>query len=294
MRQALLAPGTGSIPSTRNSQPAWIRLVGLCCQAAGGDVSVIINASAAWVALYTAAYLLDSVQDGDDPDPWWEPWEAGVALNVATGLIFTASFLIHSPLGHHIPPQLAQRVAQDFDQTLLLMCGGQHEDLASSAPSLADVWRIAEAKSGAFFSLACRTGATLAAIDDQRATHYSSFGCSLGLMIQIADDLRDLNQDARRAALSISRGRWSLPVAYFMQMASNQDLERMRSLATDPRSGGSGLQDLLNELGTQLYLMTKAEEQRTKALRSLQDAEACYPARAELEQLVNQASIVSS
>ena len=70
---------------------------------------------------------------------------------------------------------------------------GQHRDLSIEHLNLEHWSQIAAAKSGEFFSLACRSGARLGKIDQRRIAGYSTFGFHLGMMLQILDDLVDLS-----------------------------------------------------------------------------------------------------
>ncbi len=289
MGLSLLAPSeqVADVPE----QLPWIRLVGLCCQAAGGDEGITHRVAGAWGVLYAAAHLLDSIQDEDDPDPWWASLGAGAAINITTGLIFTAMQLLNSLHEDKIPQELAQRVTQDFNRTLLYMCSGQHSDLARVDDSLEGRWQIAEAKSGAFFSLACRAGATLAGVDDRCISHYSTFGQALGMMIQLCDDFRDLQQDAQKYLSSDSKGTRSLPIAFFMDVATSDDRKRLRSIVRDPRPS-SEFVDLIEGSGARLYLVVKSIQLRAKAHRSLERAGALLPARSKLDNLLAWVTIV--
>ncbi len=230
---------------------SWLALPGLCCQAAGGDPKDADNVAAAWVLLYTAAHLFDSVQDGDPADPWWQALGSGPAINVATGLL-TSAWLVLAQL--EIQRQVVQQLIQDFQQTVMHMASGQHLDLTDRRPSLRSAWAIAEAKSGAFFGLACRSGARLADAPRQVTDLYGEYGFNLGLIVQIGDDLEDV-QAGRSAA--------PLPVAYCREMALGKD-----------------------DGGAQLYLATKLAQFRARALNSLDAAGGAQPAKDQLAELV--------
>jgi len=230
---------------------SWLSLPGLCCQAAGGNPHEADGVAAAWVLLYTAAHLFDSVQDDDPADPWWQSLGPGPAINVATGLL-TSAWLVLAELGIHRP--VVQQLIQDFQQTVLLMASGQHLDLTDMRPSLQAAWAIAEVKSGAFFGLACRSGARLAGAPQQVTDQYGEYGFNLGLIVQIGDDLEDI-----RAGRAVP----SLPVAYSMEMALGAD-----------------------DSGVRLYLATKLAQFRARALESLHAAGGAQPAKDQLAELI--------
>ena len=238
----------------------------LCCQAAGGDPRLSEPAAAAWVLLYAAAHLLDSTQDGDPPEAWWEPLGPGPASNVATGLIATSALLLTSGPEPRRPSDL---LAQDFFQTVLQMSSAQHLDLTVCSPSLEDSWRMAAAKSGAFFGLACRAGARAAGIDEALVSHYSTYGVSLGLLVQIGDDLGDLAAVERGKP---GHGQLALPVAYFQSVGSPAAQEALLRGLQGSQGGPSAdpvVIDLLGEAGTGLYLRAKVHQFRQRGAAAL-------------------------
>jgi geranylgeranyl diphosphate synthase type I len=265
MRLSLSAQPTDD-PASRANRPPWLRLPLLCCQAAGGDPCQAEPVAAAWALLYAAAHLLDSIQDGDPPEAWWETLGSGPASNVATGLIATCSLLLSSDLE---PCPSKDPLVQDFFQTVLQMSSAQHSDLTVPSPSLDDCWQMAEAKSGAFFGLACRAGARAAGIDEALVSHYSTYGVSLGLLVQIGDDLGDLAQVESGQS---GHGQLALPVAYLRSVASpaaQQPLPRGLQGSSLGLSPDPVVIDLLGELGAGLYLRTKVHQFRQRGAAAL-------------------------
>jgi geranylgeranyl pyrophosphate synthase len=269
----------------------WAQLPGLCCQAAGGDPLRADDFAAAWLLLYLAADLMDSVQDGDAPDPWWAEQGPGMALSVATGLFFSASLALNRFRALDSQEQASAEVVKDFYQSFLYMSSGQYLDLLQAQPSLEEYWQIAAAKSGVFFSLACRTGARLAIAERARVDSFSHFGKHLGLLIQIRDDLEDLMADPKDQAdqrlLATSR---SLPVAYALQVSSPDVRSRLLDcLQRSPKDDQAAREawDLVEESGAALYVVAELERHRTQALQALEQAQASPPARERLKGLVN-------
>jgi geranylgeranyl pyrophosphate synthase len=256
MRQSLQAPALEGA-----ARPPWLRLPLLCCQAAGGDPALAEPAAAAWALLYAAAHLLDSVQDGDPPEPWWEALGPGPASNVATGLIAATALVLTSGSCQPAPDR---RLLEDFFRTVLRMCSAQHLDLTRSSAPLEDCWRMAEAKSGAFFGLACRSGARAAGIDEPRLSHYSSYGTCLGLLIQIGDDLSDLSA---LGTGTCGRGRLALPLAY---CRSVDPPTAGRALPPHSAEGERQLLDVLESTGASLYLAARVHQLRRAGAGALQ------------------------
>ncbi len=270
--------------SSRDIQPqdstprhSWLSLPGLCCQAAGGEPRDADGVAAAWALIYCAAHIFDAVQDGDPPEPWWEALGEGGAINVATGLL-TSAWVVLYRLGIQRRP--IQLLIEDFQRTGLHMVSGQHLDLTDPRPSLERAWAVAEAKSGAFFALACRSGARMAAAEEDVVARYGVYGLNLGLMVQISDDLGDLN-DGQLAP--------PLPVAYCLETASPQDRERLMLLMRDcTPNAPSGMEviEMLGDRGASLYLGTKLAQFLARADEALEAAGAVQPARDQLSALI--------
>lgn len=275
MRQSLWARPALSL----GWRPAWLRLPLLCCEAAGGDPRLAEPLAAAWALLYAAAHLLDSVQDGDLPDAWWAPLGPGPAINAATGLIASCVLLLLSSQSQPGTISTVERQLTDYFRTVLHMGSGQHLDLTAGSPSLQECWRIAEAKSGAFFGLACRAGARAAGIDERLVSHYSTYGVSLGLLLQMGDDLTDL------AAGDPAEGGTALPMAYFLSVAPAA-AQTMMAAGSGPSAEArppATTAELLDASGAGLYLAIKARQLRQRGAAALHRAAQSSPA---LEQLL--------
>jgi geranylgeranyl pyrophosphate synthase len=251
----------------------WALLPGWCCQAAGGDPRSANDLAAAWLLFYTAAHIFDNVEDLDQPEAWWSTLGPGAALNVATGLLFSASLAL-SQLDHREKTdQAIKEIQLDFYNHLLVMSGGQHRDLLASQPSLNDWLEIAATKSGAFFALACRTGARLATRDPVRLDGFSRFGRSIGILIQILDDLEDFqglkSQEAPLLPEKIGR---SLPLAYAREVLpaslNHQINEKLEIASQDVQAAGEILH-LIDASGAPLYILAEIDRQQAQACAGL-------------------------
>ena len=257
-------------------------LPGLCCQAAGGDPGWAADLAAAWLLYYSAAHVFDSVEDQDQPEAWWAASRPGVAINVATGLLFSASLGLQRLFEHQQTHQVAHLVIQDFNQSLLVMSSGQHADLVNPLPGLEQWLEIAGAKSGEFFALACRSGARLATDDLARLKGFSDFGRHLGILLQILDDLEDLKpgSGAEMPDLSPRIGR-SLAVAYALDVLPSPAQQTLReclqTLRDDQQAAGELIQ-LLDRSGAALYLTTEIERQLRLGFKALEEAVPVTPA----------------
>jgi geranylgeranyl pyrophosphate synthase len=251
----------------------WASLPGLCCQGAGGNDELAVPVAAAWMLFYVAAHLMDSLEDRDEPDPWWRSLGPGAAINTATGLYFSASLALQELYTLPIDGLTVRQVTQQVLQPFLVMCSGQHQDLVGSAPTLEEYWRIAGAKSGEFFAIACHSGARLATDRAEVLSGFYQFGFNLGLLLQVLDDLKDYKDLSQTApsvdAWALSR---SLPTVYVREVCTNTVRNRFDQLLlrmdTDPETM-SVLTQIIEENGGTLYLMVELDKHRDLALAGL-------------------------
>lgn len=261
----------------------WTSLPGLCCQAAGGEAQWADPLAAAWLLFFAAAHLMDSVEDRDEPDPWWAEQGSGLALNVATGLYFSACLALQELDNLPLAPQTQRAAAVQVLQPFLLMSSGQYADFNTPEPTLDEYWRIAAAKSGAFFSLACQAGARLATDQPQALQGFQQFGLNIGLLVQILDDLGDYRalteQKGTVNARSLLR---SLPAAYLREVGTSGAIERFHRLVWEagqnPEAVGE-IAQIIEQNGGALYLLAELEKRRSLALTGLKRAAKSSPAR---------------
>lgn len=233
-------------------------LPGLCCLAAGGEAEWAENLTLAWGLYYAAAHLMDSIQDGDQPEAWWQEWKPGVGLNAASGLFFTAASALHKLSEQPISSTARQAIYDDFYSGFLVMCAGQYFDLVQSEPTLEQYWEIMAAKSGAFFSLACRCGARLATDDPEILEAYSQFGMHVGMLVQIKDDLDDIRPvNGKTGYGQRPQLLRSLPYLYALNVLTPPERDLLRRYAKtasrNKRYADKTIQ-LIDRAGTSLYV----------------------------------------
>ena len=265
-------------------------LPGLCCQASGGDPLWADDLAAAWHLFYAGASLMDKVED---QDTFQEPWASrgpGVAVNAASGLFFTASLVLNNLYSHPDTQISAQAAIDCFQRHFLLMCSGQHRDLTQPEPTLKQYWEIAEAKSGAFFALACQAGARLATDDSQRLDDFNQFGVHLGVLIQVLDDLEDFQQaEDSVKELSAARISRSLPVIYALEVLPEPARDELRCLLKSASEDLANIPQVLHEIdqsGAVLYTLTEIERHRGLSLAFLEKAALEPEAKRDLTSLV--------
>jgi len=260
----------------------WALLPGLCCQAVGGDPHWVDDIASAWFLFYTAAHLLDQVEDQDPIEDEIQVWAPGVSINLATGMLFAASYILNRLSQNAQTREAAHKISEDFFRSLLTMCNGQHLDLISPQPTLEQWMQIASAKSGAFFRLACQAGAAVASNEGSIIEAYGEYGFHLGLLLQILDDLGDFRQAVTTGEFFLSSAsERSLVVTYAREvLPPEQKLALFESLpiATQSTEATQQVFDLLIHSGAELYLDIEIERQRSLGIQALQAVSPLSPA----------------
>lgn len=264
----------------------WALLPGLCCQAAGGKLEWTLEVSAAWLLLYLAGHLVDSVEDGDKVDEIDALGGPGSAVNVANGYFLSAALMLNElPSEEHTKNQ-AHQISGDFYNTILAMTSGQHMDINLQQLSLKQWWQVAGAKTGSFFSLACRSGAQLGTDDRDKIAAISDFGSHLGLMLQIHDDIEDLQLLLTDGAAQIPNGfQRSLAITYAFDVLPESEKSLLNQLLSAHSAEPDQIKkvvDLLDRSGAGLYLLAEMEQHFSLGVDSLLSADPLPPAGDEL------------
>lgn len=268
----------------------WASLPVLCCQAAGGEPEKALPVAAAWYLFYLAAGIMDSVEDGDPPAAWWEEAGPGFALSIATGLYFSANLALNRLEEAGSSPSVARQVRRGVLDRFFEMGAGQHDDIHQPAPDLAQYWQVARKKSGAFFETATWAGARLAVRQKNKIQGYSQFGMSVGLIIQILDDLHDyLQLQQREVGASDVDLKRSLPSVYIHEVAPAPVVASFDRLVDSKMSPAQveAIFKMVDLYGGSDYIKNKLDGLYQSAVASLDQAEARGPARGEMIELLN-------
>lgn len=241
------------------------------------DISRVLNVSSAWFLLQISAHLLDKVEDQEIDNKMTHHDKPGLIVNLSTGLIFTAEYLLDHLEKDGIDPLAAADIRSAFNKQILSVCGGQHDDLYFDHPDLNLCWQIAKFKSGLFFGLGCFAGARLVTSDREALSQAWDYGIRLGLIKQVADDIESfIEQESQKSDL-IS-GRWTLPVAYSMHILPNGNAAELRhclqNATHDSKALGMAREKMI-QAGALVYLKLETMNhalEANKAIRSIQYA----------------------
>lgn len=239
-----------------------------------GNPEPAIPAAAAWRAYHIAAKWLDDLEDGDYPPtahtltlPNEENphTEFAQALNLSTGFIALSGLSLA-----HLPARISLDLQPRFNETMLVMAGGQHLDLSNNPElGLDGYFRLMKAKSGAFFALAARAGALCAGANEAAIAQFEQLGYTVGILVQLIDDIKDWSK-VDQSLGDLSRGRFTLPAYYGLSVASPGEKARLQGwLAGAKLSSEAETQahNLIEKLGMSLYIAAEIEYYRSQALR---------------------------
>ena len=245
----------------------------LCCQAVGGKAESALTLSIAWSFFYSAADLLDDLEDDDIENPWWGNIGRSQALNIGTSLVFCGNYSLNQIFREGISFDLAIEILDDFQNSLIQASIGQHLDLSIANPSLNDWWKIAKYKSGNPFSLACRTGAKLATGDEAIIGSLSEFGSNLGISIQILDDTNDFQKTLHNHQSKYPNNQWSLPIVYACEVLPNIEKSKLviewNNLVNNESANLNVIEELVERSGATKYLETNLDLYCNKAKDAL-------------------------
>jgi octaprenyl-diphosphate synthase len=93
---------------------------------------------------------------------------------------------------------------------------------------------IISAKTGALISAACRIGAILGSLPEDKENALSHFGMKTGTAFQMADDILDYMADegklGKRLGKDLKEGKITLPLIYLMKTALTSEVEEVKDL----------------------------------------------------------------
>lgn len=200
---------------------------------------------------------------------------AGNQASILLGdYLFTHAFHLTSTLGD----ALACRIIGESTNRLCAgelhqICRRGHLDLSEE-----EYYEIIDAKTAELTACCCRLGALYAGASEEVVTRLTSYGRSLGMAFQIADDVLDLAGQETLAGKSLGtdleQQKLTLPVIHLLQNAPADQVERVRNLLG--ASGNHKRESLLPEIinaGSLEYTREKAEALASAALSELE----CLP-----------------
>lgn len=222
--------------------------------------------------LHNATLLHDDLQDGDEVrrgrPTLWKKYSPAQAINAGDFLFFAAPLrFLRESLANQSPLD-AKRVLDLLDlccASLVRVIEGQarefelKEDFRERGliPTLAIYREMVAGKTAALFELPILGGLMLATkADANHAVQATQPAAQLGVLFQVADDWIDLwgNKGRGQIGNDIAEGKLSYPVLLALNLASEPERERLRTVVAKSREETSAAEvlwalSLLEKLG---------------------------------------------
>jgi geranylgeranyl pyrophosphate synthase len=221
----------------------------------------IVPILAAWQVIRMGAKILDDVEDGDVAE------HLPLQINLSTIYLFLSNLLLGKLTDYEISQKTIFQISDRFSQVCLDSSIGQHQDILNQESHLfctLDEWtEIAGNKTASLFAWACWSGALVSGFDDKISNQCWYFGFHLGLLAQIADDYHDVwggfLNDHQKLNLN------SLPICHVYTLGNQDDRKLLKTIQDQDMLISSSLQQRIQDLGTQKFMVSKAMEQYHKA-----------------------------
>ena len=271
----------------------------LACEAVGGIWERAIPAAAAIELVHNFSLIHDDIEDNSalrhNRSTVWKLWGLAQGINTGDAMWTLARLALYRLRDYGYRERSILRVAQQFDETCLALCHGQHLDI--SFEGRLDVTQQAygemiAGKTAALVAASTRIGALLGDADAATARALGRFGRHLGLAFQLTDDLLGIWGDpavtGKSAASDLATRKMTLPVIHALAWERQRGESRLHELYGTRNSGDPMLAEILARLeaaGSEAYVRQQAETHQQAMLATLHTLRLNTSAARELERL---------
>ncbi len=241
------------------------RLGAVClasCEAVGGDIRLALPLAAAIELALNFCEIHDDIQNGsiarNGRDSVWWRWGPAQAINAGDGMHALARMALLGMLDSGFDSATVFEAVRLLDRASLEACEGRFVDLEAQErlDMTSEAYlRMAAAKSGALFACAAEFGALAAGCDGSVRSRFADAGRSVGVALQIADDVRRLasalGEDGAPSD-DVMNKRKLYPVARAFEIALPSERRRLGDFyfkrVLEP-ADARALANLVNEIG---------------------------------------------
>ena len=210
------------------------RVLGSICLAScvsfGGDVEHALPAAAAIELVQNFCDIHDDIQSGrvernGDDSVWWK-WGPAQAINAGDGMHALARMALLGMTDRGFSPDDVFEAIRVLDGASLATCEGRFMELEAQERldvSSDSYLAMAALKTGAIFGCAAEFGALVAGANSDARTGFAQWGKSLGIAVQVSDDLRQLAEAAQEGGTpsdDMMNKRKLYPVVWAFEVAS--------------------------------------------------------------------------
>ena len=254
----------------------------LACSALGGDAEQALPLAAAIQLLHDFTLVHDDIEDHSAQrrgrTTVWKLWGEELAINVGDGMFAVAHRALYRLSRVGVAPATILAVVEDFEETILRVCEGQHLDITGEGRfDITEDRYIAMigGKTAALLAASARLGARLATDDETAIKAMSDFGEALGLAFQMHDDMLDIwgdpQQTGKARASDLLQRKMSLPMVYAYERAGDDraTIERIYGQEQLSEEDITTLLAILDRTGAREHVATLTQREHERALTAL-------------------------
>jgi octaprenyl-diphosphate synthase len=216
-------------------------------------------------SIHTASLLHDDVIDGADKRRGKVPAHSIWGNQV---VILVGDFLYANALRAAVL-QKSQKIMDTLSEATTRMTEGEILQLAKTGdPDITeeDYLDIISAKTGALISAACKIGAILGSLPEEKENALQRFGMKTGVAFQMADDILDYMADegdlGKRLGKDLKEGKITLPLIHLLKAAPSEEKEEVKRIVKDgfKKSGLKKILKLFKKYNTIESSLKKAKD----------------------------------
>ncbi len=151
-------------------------------------------------------------------------------------VILVGDFLYSNALRHAVM-QKSQKIMETLSEATTKMTEGEILQLIKTGdPDITEdeYLDIISSKTGGLISAACRIGAILGSLPENKENALAHFGMKTGLAFQMADDILDYTAEeselGKRLGKDLKEGKITLPLIYLLKTASDMEIEEVKNM----------------------------------------------------------------
>jgi octaprenyl-diphosphate synthase len=187
-------------------------------------------------SIHTASLLHDDVIDGAEIRRGKSPAHSIWGNQI---VILVGDFLYSNALRLAVM-QKCQKIMESLSEATTRMTEGEILQLAKTGdPDITEdeYIDIVTGKTGALISAACRIGALLGSLSEDKENALGRFGMKTGIAFQMADDILDYMADeselGKRLGKDLKEGKITLPLIYLLKTASDTEKTEIKDIIND-------------------------------------------------------------
>jgi len=184
-------------------------------------------------SIHTASLLHDDVIDGAEIRRGRKPahsiWGNQIVILVGDFLYSNALRIAVLHKNQKIMEALSEATTRMTEAEILQMSKTADPEITED-----EYINIISGKTAALISSACRIGAILGSLPEEKEEALASFGMKTGIAFQMADDILDYMADqeelGKQLGKDLKEGKITLPLIYLLRSSSSSELEEIKEI----------------------------------------------------------------